>query len=347
MSLKLYGPIPGKTTNYRIRGSLLGVRVDRSTGTGNAKLAEKILRDEIRRIEDETMRGPVKPKGKTFGEGVKSYVLGGGDKRFVAPLLNHFKDIELSEISQEMIDDAALALYPGSTPSTRNRQVYTVMSAILKANRINMPIARPKGWRGVKRTFFFEPAEVERLLVEASRQEPEFGLFLTFLFYTGLRLNEALSLQIRNLSLSEARAFIETTKNGLPRTVHLPVPLVAALANHPRGYDREGKVFRYLKGSRLYRRLDRAAVAAGVTIPDGVSFHAFRHTYGAYLRRYGNLDTSGLVASGAWLSHDAARRYEHTDVSAAAKASESFPKIRIFSVGDVASVETMKKQQVG
>lgn len=347
MSLKLYGPIPGKTANYRIRGSFLGVRVDRSTGTGNAKLAEKILRDEIRRIEDEAMRGPVKPKGKTFGEGVKSYVLGGGDKRFVAPLIHHFKDIEMTEITQERIDDAALTIYPDATPATRNRQVYTVMSAILKANRLHMPIARPKGWRGAKRTFFFEPAEVERLLVAACEHDAEFGLFLTFLFYTGLRLNEALSLQVRNLSLSEARAFIETTKNGLPRTVHLPVPLVAALANHPRGYAREGRVFRFLKGSRLYKRLDRAAEAAGVVIPDGVSFHAFRHTYGAYLRRYGNLDTSGLVASGAWLSHDAARRYEHTDVSAAAKASETFPKIRIFGGVDGAPVETIKKQQVG
>lgn len=347
MSLKLYGPVPGKTSFYRIRGSFLGVRVDRSTGTTNGKLAEKMLRDEIRRIEDEAMRGPAKPKGKTFIAGVKSYVLGGGDKRFVEPLVHHFKDIEMSEITQDRIDDAAFAIYPDATPATRNRQVHTVMSAILKANHIHIPIARPKGWRGAKRTFFFEPAEVEKLLVVASGQDAEFGLFLTYLFYTGLRLNEALSLQIRNLNLSEARAFIETTKNGLPRTVHLPVPLVAALANHPRGYDREGRVFRFFKGGRLYARLDKAAEAAGVVIPDGVSFHAFRHTYGAYLRRYGNLDTSGLVASGAWLSHDAARRYEHTDVNAAAKASEAFPKIQIFGSGSVASVETLSKQRVG
>ncbi|MFN3078052.1 MAG: tyrosine-type recombinase/integrase, partial [Alphaproteobacteria bacterium] len=144
---------------------------------------------------------------------------------------------------------------------------------------------------------------------------------------TGLRLSEALTLQVRHLNLTDGRAYIETTKNGLPRTVHLPPPLVAAMSAHPRGYDRTGKVFRFSKSGRLYTWLENAAGEAKVFIPDGVSFHAFRHSYGAWMRRYGNLDTSGLVASGAWLSHDAARRYEHVDVSEAARASDMFPTI--------------------
>lgn len=335
MPLKLQPPIPGKSANYRIRGTHLGVRVDRSAGTGDAKIAAKLLRDEIKRIEADTMRGPAKPRGKTFSQGVRTYFLAGGEQRFLAPLMKQFGDIELSQITQEMIDEAAVALHPNGTPATRNRQVYSPISAILKANRINLPIARPKGAKGATRTFYFEPQEVGRLISAASDDDAEFGLFLTVLLYTGLRLSEALSIQVKHLSLSEARAFVETTKNGLPRTVHLPPPLVAALANHPRGYDREGRVFRYVKGSRLYKRLEKAAGCAGVFIPDGVSFHAFRHTYGAYMRRYGGLDTSGLVASGAWQSHDAARRYEHTDVSSAARASDAFPAIQISRrVGD-------------
>lgn len=329
MPLKLQAPIPGSSKNYRIRGTHLGFRVDRSAGTSDAKVAAKLLRDEIKRIEAAVLRGPPKPRGKTFAQGVKTYFLAGGEQRFLAPLMKQLGDIELSEITQEMIDEAALALHPNGTPATRNRQVYSPISAILKANRINLPIVRPKGAKGNARTFYFEPQEAGRLISAASEEDEEFGLFLTVLLYTGLRLSEALSIQVRHLSLTEARAFVETTKNGLPRTVHLPPPLVAALANHPRGYDREGPVFRFFKGSRLYKRLDRAAERAGVFIPDGVSFHAFRHTYGAYLRRYGGLDTSGLVASGAWQSHDAARRYEHTDVSQAARASDAFPAIQI------------------
>lgn len=343
MSLKLYGPIPGKTQYYRIRGKLFGVRVDKSTGTSNPRLADKFLRDTIRRLEDEAMRGPAKPKGKEFREGVETYIRQGGKDKFLKPLLEYFEGIELEKITQEMIDEAAWFIYPDATPATRNRQVYTPMSAILKANRLNVPIRRPKGWRGQSRTFFFEPEDAQRLIEVAVEREPEFGLFLMFLLYTGVRLNEGLSLQIHNLNLSKGKAYIEKTKNGLPRVLHLPPPLIAAMANHPRGYNREGKVFRYVKGGRLYGRLQLAADAAGVRIPDGVSFHAFRHTYGAYLRRYGNLDTSGLVASGAWISHDAARRYEHADVTKAAKASNYFPVIQVFGGDDENPIKLLKK----
>lgn len=328
MSLKLEAPREGKTQNWRIRGRHLGVRVDRSAGTADKRLAQKILRDEERRIEDDVKRGrSAKSAGPRFDEAALKYIQAGGEERFVLKLSDYFNNIALADLTQELIDDAAEQIYPTASPATRNRQVYTPVSAILKAARIKTTLERPKGSRGAARTFFFEPIEVERLIAVATKNDPEFGIFLQFLLYTGLRLSEALTLQIRHLNLTDGRAYIETTKNGLPRTVHLPAPLVAALAGHPRGYDRTGKVFRFVKCGRLYTWLQEAADEAKVLIPDGVSFHAFRHTYGAFLRRYGNLDTSGLVASGAWKSHDAARRYEHVDVSEAARASDSFPVI--------------------
>lgn len=321
---------PDRSPYYRIRGKFLGVRIDRSTSTSDRRLAEKMLRDAVRKIEDDAKRGPVKPPGKSFAAGVTSYIRRGGNHRFMEPLLRYFGEKPMDEITQEMIDEAACVLYPQGTPATRNRQVYSPMSAVLRSNNIALPLVRPRGSQGKQRTFFFEPQEVERLIKVATEDDPEFGLFLTFLLYTGLRVTEALSLQIRHLNLPESRAYIETTKNGLPRTVHLPPPLVAALANHPRGYDRDGRVFRFCKGSRCYGKLYSAAEKARVMIPDHCGFHAFRHTYGAFLRRYGRLDTSGLVAAGAWKSHEAARRYEHVDVSEAAKASDFFPVVQIF-----------------
>lgn len=328
MSLKLEPPREGKTKFWRIRGRHLGVRVDRSSGAADKKLAQKILREEERRIEDDVKRGRLtKSVGPRFDEAALKYINAGGEERFVLKLSNHFQKIPLSEITQELIDDAALQLYPRASQATRNRQVYTPVSAILKASRVKLALDRPSGSRGVARTFFFEPAEAERLLSVATKNNHEFGIFLTFLLYTGLRLSEALTLQVRHLSLADSRAYIETTKNGLPRSVHLPAPLVATMSAHPRGYDRIGKVFRFGKCGRLYKWLQEAADEAKVIIPDGVSFHAFRHTYGAWMRRFGNLDTSGLVASGAWKSRDAAQRYEHVDVSEAARASDRFPII--------------------
>jgi integrase len=91
----------------------------------------------------------------------------------------------------------------------------------------------------------------------------------------------------------------------------------------PQSVDQAARsVFRYTKGRWLYRLLDKASEASGVTIPDGIAFHIFRHSYAAWMRRHAGLDTSGLVATGAWKSPDAARVYEHVEFSEeAAKAA--------------------------
>jgi hypothetical protein len=62
-----------------------------------------------------------------------------------------------------------------------------------------------------------------------------------------------------------------------------------------------------------------------VVIPERVAFHAFRHTYGAWMRRHAGLDTSGLVGTRAWLSHAAARVYEHVDTREEARKADFLP----------------------
>jgi hypothetical protein len=50
---------------------------------------------------------------------------------------------------------------------------------------------------------------------------------------------------IDRMSLQEASAWVAHTKNGEPRLMHLPPVVVAALASHPRGLDRKGKLWRF------------------------------------------------------------------------------------------------------
>jgi hypothetical protein len=45
------------------------------------------------------------------------------------------------------------------------------------------------------------------------------------------------------------------------------------------------------------------------------------------MRRYGGLDTSGLVATGAWKSRQAAAVYEHVEASEEAQKSDMLPCI--------------------
>ncbi|MGP8232300.1 MAG: hypothetical protein ACLQL2_06485 [Methylovirgula sp.] len=78
---------------------------------------------------------------------------------------------------------------------------------------------------------------------------------------------------------------------------------------------------------RLCSGVDRASRAADVHIPERVAFHAFRHTWGAWMRRYGGLDTTGLVETGAWRSRQAAAVYEHAVQSEEARKADMLPVV--------------------
>lgn len=315
--LKLYPPAPPKHTSWRIRGAYLGVTVDRSARTGEKRVALKALAE----IKDDIERGAFAGKAvATFASAATLYMKAGGEKRFLTPLLVHFGETPLTSIDQQAVAEAAVTLYPNATPATRNRQVFTPVSAILKAGGATTALRRPKGARGEIRLHWLRPEEAFALLAAAEKRNPRYAALLTLLLYTGCRLNEALNLTPADLQLCEAFAFVRRTKNGLPRAVHLPPVVVAALAN----IDLTSRVF-WTKTGRLYTWLNKVAQEAGVIIPDGIAYHIFRHTYGAWMRRYQKMDTTGLVATGAWKSRVAAAVYEHADVTEEARKADNLP----------------------
>ncbi|MGB9389011.1 MAG: hypothetical protein WCB70_03305 [Xanthobacteraceae bacterium] len=56
--------------------------------------------------------------------------------------------------------------------------------------------------------------------------DPEFGLFLRVLCYTGMRLSEATSVKLAHVNLTgeEPSIYVPKTKNLDSRNVHLPRP---------------------------------------------------------------------------------------------------------------------------
>jgi len=106
----------------------------------------------------------------------------------------------------------------------------------------------------------------------------------------------------------------------------LPPIVVAALGNLPMAENRT--LFGLTKSGYLYDLLNATQAKAGVEIPKGVKFHIFRHTFGAWMRRYAKLDTSGLVATGAWKSRQAAAIYEHVDVTVEASKADLLPRAK-------------------
>lgn len=324
MPFKLVPPRKGKSPNWSIRGTYLGHYIDRSVGSPERRVAQQALR----KLKEDVERGEFgKPTGPTFMSAALAYVDAGGEERFMAPLLKHLGHVALADIDQQTIDEAALTLYPNGTPATRNRHVYTVVSAVLKSAGIERALKRPKGSGGAKRTDWLWPEQAFKLFKEADKIDPELGVFLRLLTYTGLRLSEALGLRRTDVKLDENFAFVAETKSGDPRPVFLPPVLVAALAARDRatgnaGHSDSSRVFRFTKSGRLYHLLRSATAAADLP---SLTFHGLRHTWATWMRRYAGLDTKGLVATGAWRDRQAASRYEHAIPSEEAMKAALLP----------------------
>lgn len=327
MPWKLVPPRKGKTPYWYVRGKYFGIALDNSTGTDQKRAAATILATWKRQAErgEFSLKRREETASATFLSAAVAYMQAGGERQYVESILAKWGEKPLDAIDQIAIDALADELYPNAPASTKNRQVYTPVSAILKHVGIDRKIKRPKGWRGNKRTFWLKPEPTFALLAAATEIDAEFGIFCTLLNYTGLRLGEALALTVENIDLSRGYAYVPETKTDTPRAVHLPPVCITALANHPRGLSRKGRLFRFHAGGWLRDQLDEACKRAGITLPDRTAFHVFRHNYGTWMRLYGGLDGLGLIRTGAWADMDSVERYSHSETSAEARRADELP----------------------
>lgn len=309
MPIKLIPPRKGKSPYWTVRGTYLGRYVDRSTRARKRALANQVLKAIEREIERGTLSDP---KDIKFGQAVIKYVKAGGEKTYLSKLLEHFRDTPISAITQDEIDRAAVELYPSGTPSTRNRSVYTPVCAVLRHSGRRLDIKRPKGAEGNRAIAWLWPEQARDLFREAAKLDVEFAVLLIVLCYTGMRLSEALELTWDRVRTEDGFAFVPDTKNSDPRPVFLPPVAVDALSRiHGLPRRNPRRVFRFSKSGHLYSLLRAAAAHASVDLPERSAFHLLRHTYATWMRRYGGLDSRGLVATGAWRDRKSADRYAH------------------------------------
>lgn len=322
MPLKLIAPKPGRTPYWYVRGTHHGIVLDRSTKETERAKAARWLRKWEQDIDSGLLSRRADP---TFLDAAVNYMAATSTDRFIQPLVDHFGHTDLRLIDQAAIDQAALHLYPNAQPQTRNRQVHTIVSAILKHAGMEITIKRPKGSHKLPAVKWLWPEQASRLFKAAKPIDAEFRIFLIFLCYTGLRLSEACRLQINDLRLDESFVFLPDSKNDEPRAIHLPPVVVAELANHPRGLKRPGEtIFRFRKNGRIYTLLRKVKEGAGDDLA-WVGFHTFCHTYGTWMRRYGGLDQRGLVGTGRWKSEKSAARYAHVVTSEESRKADLLP----------------------
>ncbi len=334
MPIKLIEPRKDFSKSFYARGWHVGTFVDRSTKTTERRVAKIQIRKWEREIERGEYLDPRKPAPiieengpLTFADAALAYIKAGGERAFLQPIIEEWPRKPLAEIDQLAIDLAADKLYPSHTAATKNRQFYTPVSAVLKRAGIHLPIKRPSGWRGKKSISWLEPEQAFALF-QAADVNPEFGLFLRVLCYTGMRLSECLNIRLAQLDIGRQIVYLPETKNGEARTVFLPQVVVTALANHPRKLDRDRRerLFYFHAGGRLRDLLKNAMKAAGLSFPRRqCGFHIFCHTYGTWMHRYGGLDNFGLSRTDRWKDPRSAERYLHTEVNSEARRADMLP----------------------
>jgi integrase len=312
--------------NWYLRGTVRDIAVDETTGVSDEGQAEAIRAKREWEIVQATIHG--RSATATFLEATVLYLEAGGEGRFIEPLTAHFGATPLSRIDQAAIDRAAKLLYPEGSPSTRNRQVYTPVGAILHfaAKRglcDRRMIERPRQPMGKVRWLTVE--EADRLIAHCA---PHLQPLVTFLFGTGARLSEALYLDWRNVDLRRRQVQFIDTKNEEPRGVPLHPRVTVALAAL---LHRDGAVFRRPDGEPYERKIDGGGqiktAFAGACRRAGIrelSPHGCRHTWATW--HYGaNRDLVALMQLGGWKSERMVLRYAHVNVSQFAASIAALP----------------------
>lgn len=342
MPIKICPPRHPKAKSLWLRGTYLGVAVDKSSGTDRRSVAAAILK----RIEGQIERGeygkaPAPGREQpTFLSAAVTYMENGGEARYMAPLIRHFGETVLADIDQAAIDSAAVAIRPHASGATRNRCVYTPVSAVLHRAGLKIEVTRPKGAKGKVITTSLVPADAAGVIQAAYAIDAEHALLLCTLIYTGCRLGEVLAMTCADVRAAECRAWIGKTKNGDPREVRLRKDLADEIATHIG--TRQGRVFRFHQGGHIKHLLMRAKLAAlglpcPVRRPTGwrqprnrlswLNHHSFRHTWATWFRRYGGGDVDGLVGTGNWRERRSAARYTHVVAREEWSRVESLPDL--------------------
>lgn len=319
---------------WYLRGSVRGLRVDESTGCSDKRAAEQVRIKRESALLEQSIHGD--PAVRTFAEAALSYMNAGGEAAHIDPLLVHFgPKMLVSRIGQAEIDAAALAILPKASPATRNRKIYTPMSAILHhAARMRWcakpVIARPKG-HDTERVRWITYEEAERLIAAAA---PHLRPLVVFLLSTGARLSEALYLEWADVDLTRAHVSFRPTdirgiKTDTARGVPLPSRAVAELANLP--WDREGFVFRRPAGKikttgrkwlpyesregegggQVKTAWKGMLTRAGIT---DFTPHDCRHTWATW-HYIANRDLGALMRLGGWQTPSMVFRYTHVNAS--------------------------------
>jgi len=317
LSLKLKKSRHG-SPNFYIRGTVLGIRIDESTGVSDRKAAEEI---RIRR-EQQLMTQAIRGVGAvmTFADAALDYMSNDGDEAHLIPLIQLMGEMLVDSIGQDEVDAVAKKLSKSKSgrvksPATLNRQVYTPVSAVLhhaaSKRWCSKPVLnRPSQPKGRVRSLSF--AEAETLIASAA---PHLRPLVVFLLLTGARISEALYLDWKDVELAEERLTFRNTKNGDHRGIRIHRRVKELLAAMP---HRTGAVFRRPDGQPYASRNGLGggqvktawkSMLKAANIRDFTP-HDCRHTFASWHYAQ-HRNPLALMEYCGWKTHSMVARYAH------------------------------------
>jgi integrase len=329
MPLKLYQR--GKAWHYR--GTVAGRRLRGSCKTTDKAIAARQIAEIETREWKCSFDGP--QAVLTFAQAALMYRAAGKSGRFLAPVEDYFRDTLVKDIKAGTIKQMATTLYGHCSGASKNRLAIIPAQAVINfaAESELCPHIRVK--RFEVDTKVKEPADLPWVKAFMAEASPHLGAFALFMFLTGCRPGEALAIdRKRDLNLQARTAVIRETKVRSERKAHLPVPLIAALANVPAVPGRP--LFIYRNTDDLTLAWDGVIKRAGI---QRLTPHCCRHGFATELLRAG-IDVITVAWLGGWESPEhVLKTYGHalkkrtlTDVLIDADLTQAINKVAEIAI---------------
>lgn len=287
---------------YHYRGTLGGgdsevaaTRLRGSTGTEKKDLAAQFINDLERRFWKGSRDGQASIL--TFARAADEYRKMGKPERFLESVEDYWKSTLVKDINSGRIRQGAIALYPTQSNATRNRQFIVPTMAIINhaASMDLCPLIRVKRFPEVRKEK--TPANWEWVQAFMAAANPHLGALACFMYLTGTRISDALSMTWRDVDLRAARAVIRQGKlGGEERLAHLPPALVAAIANIDGDREPGAPVFKYSTRHTARTQWDAAWKRAGI---NRLTFHTCRHGFATGMMHAG-VDPITVAKLGGW-----------------------------------------------
>lgn len=256
----------------------------------------------------------------TFARAVELYDPNPDMAKYLIPILKEFGPVACKNITAGLVRDLAKRLYPNNSTDSWKRWVITPTRAVVNGAHARYPNECPRLYiagftaeerieqdkkRGKKSRVRKTPGSWEWLLKFRSKANQKNRALALFMFTTGARIGQTVSMHPDDLNLDQKIATIPGAKGHDDRQVVLLEELVDELRalkpRVPRGWENKPenlRVFGYADRFSPLKNWRTACKAAGIEyLPPHSSG---RHGFGQEMRVRQGVDTKAIEDVGGW-----------------------------------------------